>query len=228
MNNLIFIVGPVASGKTTFMENKLYNIDKNECNFFDHDKGKLMIHLYAEDKSKINDLNLDYALNNAINDSINNHKDFMMQIHFTNEQLPQINNYFHKYENKFVFHANFIAVDNLETLKDRANKRELLGGHSSQGKSIEKSFNQSFKNFITYLPKFTKATIWDNSKPFGFKDMEEQLVFEKGKLTFINPNLTEYSKHLLQEILDLNSKIENTRSNQYTEDDIPKKRGFRR
>lgn len=94
MNTFTFIIGSVASGKTTFMENKLYNIDKNESNFFDHDKVKLIIHLYAEDKSKINDLNLDRALKCAINNSIANHKDFMMQIHFTNEQLPRINTFF--------------------------------------------------------------------------------------------------------------------------------------
>ena len=42
-NKFIFIVGAVAAGKSTFMENKLYNFNKNECNFFDHDKAKLMI-----------------------------------------------------------------------------------------------------------------------------------------------------------------------------------------
>lgn len=204
------------------MENKLYNIDKNESNFFDHDKVKLMIHLYAEDKSKINDLNLDRALKCAINNSIANHKDFMMQIHFTNEQLPRINTFFHEYKSKFIFNAHFIAVDNLEILKDRAHKRELLGGHSSQGKSIEKSFKQSFKNFITYLSKFPKATIWDNSKSFGFKDMEEQLVFEDGKLIFENPNITDYSKHLLKEIYNYNS--EEKSINEYSR----KKRIFKR
>jgi|SRR5690606_24507470 len=205
MNTFTFVVGPVAAGKSTFMENKLYNIDKNACNFFDHDKVKLMIHLYAEDKSKINDLNLANAQKNAINDSISSHKDFMMQIHFTNEQLSQINTYLHEYKNKFVFNAHFIAVDDVEILRERANKRELLGGHSSQGKSIEKSFKQSFKNFITYLRKFKKATIWDNSKDFGFNRMEEQLVFEDGKLVFQNPNLTPYAIKLLTEIENTNN-----------------------
>ena len=202
MNKFIFIIGAVAAGKTTFMEKKLYNNDKNQCNFFDHDQAKLMIQLYAQDKSKVNDLNLANALKNAINDCIDNGKDFMMQIHFTNEQLSQINTYFHQYKNKFDFEAHYIAVGELNILKDRANKRELLGGHSSEGKSIEKSFNQSFKNFITYLPKFEKATIWDNTKEFGFTSMEEQFVFENGKLVFQNKNLTEYSSKLLNMIAD--------------------------
>lgn len=202
MNKFTFIVGAVAAGKTTFMEKKLYNTDKNQCNFFDHDQAKLMIQLYAQDKSKVNDLNLANALKNAINDCIDNGKDFMMQIHFTNEQLSQINTYFHQYKNKFDFEAHYIAVGELNILKDRANKRELLGGHSSEGKSIEKSFNQSFKNFITYLPKFEKATIWDNTKEFGFTSMEEQFVFENGKLVFQNKNLTEYSSKLLNMIAD--------------------------
>ena len=88
-----------------------------------------MIQLYADDKSKITDINLGKALKNAINDSIENGKDFMMQIHFTNEQLSQINTYFHHYKNKFDFEAHYIAVNDLDILKDRANKRELLGGH---------------------------------------------------------------------------------------------------
>lgn len=200
MNTFTFIVGPVAAGKTTFMENKLYNIDKNECNFFDHDKVKLMIQLYATNKSKFNDINLGSALKNAINDSINNQKDFMMQIHFTSDQLSQINSYLYDYKNKFDFNAHFVAVSDVEILRERANKRELLGGHSSEGKSIDKSFNQSFKNFITYLPKFKKATIWDNTKEFGFNSMEQQLVFENGNLIFKNPNLTDYSQTLLNSV----------------------------
>lgn len=197
MGKFTFIVGAVAAGKTTFMEKNLYNNSKDSCNFFDHDQPKLMIQLYAPDKKDVNDLNLGQALNNAIKDSLENGKDFMMQIHFTTEQLPQINSYLHHYKNKFEFQAHFIAVDDLETLRDRANKRELLGGHSSQGKSIEKSFNQSFKNFIEYLPKFTEATIWDNSKEFGFLDMEEQLVFKNGSLTFKNSNITPFVRGLL-------------------------------
>lgn len=94
----------------------------------------------------------------------------------------------------------------MEILKERANKRVLLGGHLSEGKSIDKSFNQSFKNFIPYLPKFKKVTIWDNSKDFGFKSMVQQLIFENGKLTVENPNLTDYSKQLLKEISDYNTK----------------------
>ena len=35
-NKFIFIVGAVAAGKTTFMEKKLYNNNKKECNFFDY------------------------------------------------------------------------------------------------------------------------------------------------------------------------------------------------
>lgn len=158
MKTFTFIVGPVAAGKSTFMENKLYNLHKDECNFFDHDKAKLMVQLYAKDKSKVNDLNLGSALKNAMNDCIVNNKDFMMQIHFTTDQLPQINSYLHEYKNQFVFHAHFIGVSDVEILRSRANKRELLGGHSFQGKSIEKSFRESFRNFIGYLPKFEKAT----------------------------------------------------------------------
>lgn len=116
-----------------------------------------MIHLYAPERKEMNDLNIGHVLNNAIKDSIENDKDFMMQIHFTNEQLSQINNYFHQYKNKFNFVAHFIAVSDLEILRNRANKRELLGGHSSQGKSIEKSFIQSFKNFMNYLPKIKRS-----------------------------------------------------------------------
>lgn len=201
MNKFIFIVGAVAAGKTTFMEKKLYNGDKNQCNFFDHDQAKLMIQLYAKDKSKVNDLNLANALKNAINDSIENNKAFMMQIHFTNEQLSQINTYFHQYKSKFEFDAHYIAVSDVAILRERANKRELLGGHSSEGKSIEKSFNQSFKNFITYLPQFKTATIWDNTKEFGFNDMQEQLIFENGKLTFKNDSMTAYSTKLLNSVL---------------------------
>ncbi|MFD2597555.1 hypothetical protein ACFSQ3_01220 [Sphingobacterium corticis] len=197
MNKFTFIVGPVAAGKSTFMENKLYNLDNKESNFFDHDKIKLMIQLYAENKNKINDLNLANALKNAIQDSIRNNKDFMMQIHFTTEQLSQINTYLHQNKNHFEFEAHFIGVATVDVLKERANKRELLGGHSSEGKSIQKSFDQSFKNFATYLPKFQIATIWDNTKDFGFQNMEKQLVFENGKLTFENPNITEYAKSLL-------------------------------
>lgn len=209
MNTFTFIVGPVAAGKTTFMDNKLYNIDKNECNFFDHDKVKLMIHLYADDKSKINDLNLNVALKNAINDSIRNNKDFMMQIHFINEQLSQINTYLHEYKNKFDFNAHFIAVSDVEILKERANKRELLGGHSSEGKSIDKSFNQSFKNFIPYLPKFKRATIWDNTKDFGFNTMQEQLVFEDGVLTYETSKITTHAKTLLNMITSLDKQTKN-------------------
>ena len=207
MNKFIFIVGSVAAGKTTFMEKKLYNGSKNLCNFFDHDQAKLMLQLYTPERKEINDLTLGYALNNAIKDSLENGKDFMMQIHFMHKQLSQINYYFHHYNNKFEFEAHFIGVNYLEILKDRANKRELLGGHSSEGKNIEKSFQQSFKNFIQYLPKFQKATIWDNSKEFGFTEMQEQLVFEKGNLIYKNPEITDYSQKLLQEILVNNNQV---------------------
>jgi predicted ABC-type ATPase len=200
MNTFSFIVGAVAAGKTTFMENKLYNIDKVECNFFDHHKAKLMIQLY-ESKSKVNDINLSFALKNAILDSIKNNKTFMMQSHFTTEQLPQINTFFHDYKNKFDFKAHFIAVNSVEILKDRANKREQLGGHSSEGKSIDKSFNQSFRNFITYLPKFKQVTVWDNTKDFRFQNMEPQLVFENGILTYKKPALTDYTSTLLKKVL---------------------------
>lgn len=203
MGKFTFIVGAVAAGKTTFMEKNLYNNSKDSCNFFDHDQPKLMIQLYAPDKKDVNDLNLGQALNNAIKDSLENEKDFMMQIHFTTEQLPQINSYLHHYKNKFEFQAHFIAVNDLEILRDRANKRQLLGGHSSQGKSIEKSFNQSFKNFIEYLPKFKKATFWDNSKEYGFTDMEPQMIFENRVLVYQNEKITNYALILRSQIKDL-------------------------
>lgn len=229
-NKFIFIVGAVAAGKTTFMEKKLYNTDEKQCNFFDHDQSKLMIQLYADDKSKVNDLNLGKALKNAINDSLENGKDFMMQIHFTNEQLSQINTYFHQYKNKFVFEAHYVGVNDLSILKDRANKRELLGGHSSQGKSIEKSFDQSFKNFITYLPQFAKATFWDNSKEFGFTSMEPQLIFEHRVLIYQNNLLTNYAMKMREEIRDfiiLNfNQWKDAKNDQ--EEEQNKSRGFRR
>ena len=128
----------------------IHNNNEKEWNFFDHDKSKLMIQLYADDKSKFNDINLEIALKNAIDDSLKNNKDFMMQIHFISDQLSLINKYFYEYKKYFEFNAHFIAISNVEILRERANKRELLGGHSSEGKSIEKSFNQSFKNFILY------------------------------------------------------------------------------
>lgn len=196
----IFIAGPVAAGKTIFMERKLYNTAENQCNFFDHDQKKLMIQLYAKNKDKVNDLYLSNALENAINDCLKNDKDFMMQIHFTNEQLSQINTYLHQYKNKFEFHAHFIAVSNFSILKERANKRELLGGHSSEGKLIEKSFHQSFKNFTTYLFEIGRVTIWDNTEDFGFNSMEEQLIFKNGELIFKNTNLTSYSSKMLDHI----------------------------
>ncbi|MGY0408634.1 MAG: hypothetical protein ACWIPJ_09840, partial [Polaribacter sp.] len=139
MNTFYFIAGPVAAGKTTFMDNKLY-LNLTKCNFFDHDKTKLMIQLYGDNKKTVNELELNKALINAIEDSLKSEKDFMMQVHFTNEQLPQINTFFHKYKNKFIFKAHFISVDNLETLKIRATKREKLGGHTSGIKSINKTF----------------------------------------------------------------------------------------
>lgn len=76
------------------------------------------------------------------------------------------------------------------------------GGHSSQRESIEKSFKQSFNNFIKYLPKFEKAIIWDNTKDFGFTSIEEQLVFEIGKLKFKNTHSIEYSTKLSNTILE--------------------------
>lgn len=231
-NKFIFIVGAVAAGKTTFMEKKLYNNNKDECNFFDHDQAKLMIQLYAKDKSKVNDLNLANALKNAINDSLENGKDFMMQIHFTNEQLSQINTYFHQYKNKFDFEAHYIGVSELYILKERANKRELLGGHSSEGKSIEKSFNQSFKNFISYLPQLSKATFWDNSRDFGFTSMEPQLIFEHRILTFQNKALTNYAMKMREEIRNyiVEHFMKNNESKQVQdqEEEKNKSRGFRR
>lgn len=197
MNKFIFIVGVIASGKTTFIEKQLYNQIENQFNFFDQGRKKLMIQMYTEDNSKVNDLYLSNAFKNAVNDSLTNHKDFMMQIHFTNEQLSQINTYFEQYKSKFEFNAHFIGVSELSILKERAIKRGQLGGDYSEEKSIEKSFAQSLKNFIAYIPKFEKVTVWDNTKEYGFKDMEEQLIFERGKLIFENPNLTSYSNKIL-------------------------------
>ena len=137
MNTFTFIVGPVAAGKTTFMENKLYNLNKKECNFFDHDKAKLMIQLYANDKSKFNDINLGIALKNAIHDSILNHKDFMMQIHFTTEQLSQINSYLHEYKNKFDFvdKAKFY-LSNLDISEQIANNAHRIWAEQLNGANI--------------------------------------------------------------------------------------------
>lgn len=199
MKKFTFIVGPIAAGKTTLMD-KIYNIDPYPSNFFDPNKSKLMIQLYGEDLSVINDLSLAQAFSNAIKDSVENNKDFLMQIHFTTEQLNQINSYLNKYQNTFDFYVHFIGVDDLTILKERANRRELLGGHSSERRSITKSYEQSFKNFSTYLSKFKKTTIWDNTKEYGFNDMEEQLIFENGQLVFQNTKLSEYSMNLLKKI----------------------------
>jgi predicted ABC-type ATPase len=197
MNTFYFIAGPIAAGKTTFMDNKLY-LDLKKCNFFDHDKTKLMIQLYGDNKNIVNEIELNKSLVNAIEDSLKNKKDFMMQIHFTDEQLPQINTFLHKYKSKFIFESHFIIVDNIDTLKIRANKREKLGGHTSGIKSIDKTFKQSFSNFIKYLEKLNKTTIWDNSKEFGFSTMEPQLIFEKNKLIFKNNKITSYVDLLLK------------------------------
>ncbi len=199
MNTFYFIVGPIAAGKTTLMDSKLYNFSDARINFFDHDKAKLMVQMYVSE-AKTNDLALTKALNNAISDSLSKNKDFMMQSHFTNEQLPQINTFFHRFKNKFLFESHFITVDNIETLKERALKREKLGGHTSGLKLINKTYKQSFSNFIPYLPAFTKTTFWDNSKEFGFNDMEPQFIFEKTKLSFVNKSITDFANKSLTTI----------------------------
>lgn len=212
MNTFYFIVGPIAAGKTTLMDSKLYNFSDARINFFDHDKAKLMVQMYGKGDRQ-NDLALAEALNNAIADSLSNDKDFMIQSHFTNEQLPQINTFFHKYKNKFSFEAHFITVNDIEILKDRAFKREKLGGHTSGLKSIDKTYKQSFANFIKYLPKFNKTTFWDNSKEFGFNNMEPQFIFVNEKLSFVNENITPYAKQALSSINECH--IENTKNNAF-------------
>lgn len=193
MISFIFVAGSIASGKSIFIQ-KLYN--QSDCNFYDLSKPKLMLQLYA----RPNDKSLSNALENAIAHSIEKQKDFIIEAHFSDEELNHIDQYFEKYRDHFDFRAHFLTVSNIEILKDRAKKMFLLGDHSWRIEQIEKSFNQSFKNFIEYLSKFEKATFWDNSKEFGFTNMEEQFVFENGKLTFENPNLTDYSKKLLNAI----------------------------
>lgn len=50
------------------------------------------------------------------------------------------------------------------------------------------------------------ATIWNNTKDFGFNKMEKQLVFENGKLVFQDDNLTVYSNEMLNIIFETNRK----------------------
>ena len=203
--NIFYLVGgAIAAGKSTFMDSKLYNGTDKEINFFDHDKEKLMVQLYAPGEIFIKGLTIAKALTNAINDSIKNSKDFMLQVHFSTEQLPQINTYFHKYGSIFQMEAHFIGVDELSTLKLRAERRESTGGHSSESKSIEKTYEQSFKNFAQYIPKLNKATVWDNSEDYGFHKIKPQFLFVKGKLDYQNPNMTNYSKDLLKQTEQLN------------------------
>jgi predicted ABC-type ATPase len=195
MNNFYFIIGPIAAGKSTFMEYRLYNAMEATANFFDHDKEKLMMQLYAPGEKK----NLANALKNAIDDCYKHKKDFMIQAHFTNEQLPEINRYFHSYGNKFNMVAHFISVSDPSILKERADRRDKLGGHHSELKSIDKTYEQSYRNFITYLPKFGKATVWDNSKEYGINSMEHQFIYEHGVLSFKNSSITDYANKLLSE-----------------------------
>jgi|GEM_PF-2296739 len=192
------IGGPIAAGKSTLMESKLYNTTNDPVNLFDHDREKLMVQLYAPDEKKmVKGLTIGKALTNAIEDSIDHAKDFMLQVHFTTEQEPQINSYFHKYGNKFEMQAHFITVNNIAILKNRAEKREFLGGHSSESKSIDKTYEQSFKNFLKYIPKLEKATVWDNSEEFGFSRMQPQFVYVNGKLGYQNPDMTPFAHTLL-------------------------------
>jgi predicted ABC-type ATPase len=202
-NTLYFIAGPIAAGKSTFMENRLYNSMLTDANFFDHDREKLMIKLYApEEKNIIKSLTVEKALVNAFKDSLQNNKDFIMQVHFTTEQLPIINGYIHKYGNKFNLESHFITVNNVDILKTRAEIREHLGGHSSEIKSIEKTYKQSYKNFVTYLSKFKKATVWDNSLEYGINKMLPQFIYENGILAFESPSITPFAKSLLDFALE--------------------------
>lgn len=200
-NTFYLVAGSIAAGKSTFMENKLYNKELKEVNLFDHDREKWMINIYAPDfKHSIPEVAISKAFENAISDSLMNKKDFVMQVHFTNKQLSEINTYFHKYGNKFNMQAHFITVNNLDILKLRASRRKKLGGHFSTEKNIESTYKQSFKNFFKYLPKLQKATIWDNSIEYGFEDMEPQLIFENGMLVYSNPNITNHVKELLSNV----------------------------
>jgi len=201
-NTFYLIAGPIAAGKSTFMENKLYNKELTNVNLFDHDREKWMIDFYAPDfKNSIGEFAISKAFENSINDSLRNHKDYVMQVHFTNKQLTEINTYFHKYGAKFNMEAHFISVNNLDILKERARRRKKLGGHFSTEKNIESTYIQSFRNFIKYLPKLQKATVWDNSKEYGFEDMEPQIVFERGVLVFSNQNMTDHAKDLLSKVI---------------------------
>ena len=102
-NTFYFIAGPIAAGKSTFMENRLYNAMAADVNLFDHDREKLMVKLYAPEEEKIiKNITIAKALKKAIENSLRNKKDFIIQAHFTTEQLPEINRYFHNYGNKFI------------------------------------------------------------------------------------------------------------------------------
>lgn len=54
MRKFIFIVGAVACGKSIFIENRIYYSKENLINYFDPDKAKLMVQLYAHDKGSVN------------------------------------------------------------------------------------------------------------------------------------------------------------------------------
>lgn len=112
MRKFVFIVGAVACGKSIFIENKLFNTKENQINFFDPDKAKLMVQLYAQDKGVWDDLNIEKALSKAIEDSIKTNKDFAMQMCLTTEQLGQVNYYLFRYSTEFEFIAHFIGVSN--------------------------------------------------------------------------------------------------------------------
>ena len=93
--------------------------------------------------------------------------------------------------------AHFIIVNNSDIFKTRAAKRESIGGHSSETTSIEKTYQQAYRNFIAYLPKLRKATVWDNSEEYGISKMQPQFVYENGVLAYQNPSITAFAKSLL-------------------------------
>lgn len=176
MIKFIFITGPVASGKSTFLENILYKEYKTEVNFFDDSRAKLMIGMYANDKIIFNNQTLEQALENAIGDSVKNNKDFLLHCSFMDEQLVKINAYLDRFKNDFQFEAHFIGVNNIDVLIERAKRRELLGGRPFDERSINESFNQTDYNFFKHISKFRKITFWDNSREYGFWDLKPQLI----------------------------------------------------
>ena len=178
MRKFIFITGPIASGKSTFLDNILFKEYKTEVNFFDDSRVGLMIRMYVNNKFILNDQTLEHALENAICDSIKNNKDFLLHCLFIDEQLDRINSYFERFKDDFQFEAHFIRVNSIDILLERAKKRKHLGGHSYEEKSIYGSFYQTDYNFFKYITKFRKVIFWDNSKEYDLKNIAPIGIFE--------------------------------------------------